>query len=292
MGRNDLGRCGIVAGSYLSTATEVTQAPAAGVNAIAMGATHSLFLDGNGAVWSAGANDHGELGSGNTEPCAVPALVSGLSGVVAVGAGWEFSLAAQGGGTVWAWGKNDYGQFGNGSTDDSTTPVQVSGLSNVIALGGGRDFAVALKSDGTVWAWGRNDRGQLGNGTTTNSTTPDQVSGLSNITAISVAQYGNVVDRGARAFIGKYALALKEDGTVWAWGSNFSGHLGDCTMVARSTPVQVEGLSNITAISAGADHNVAIDGNGRLYSWGANNFGKLGDGDTFTKRFVPAPVTW
>src|SRR6266446_10181 len=129
--------------------------------------------------------------------------------------------SARGQGTVSAWGYNFYGQLGNGTNTDSNTPVQTSGLSGVTAIAGGLFHSLALKSDGTVWAWGYNGVGELGNATFTSNNTPVQVLGpagvgfLTGVTAIAVG--------------GQHSLALKSDGTVWAWGDNDLGQLGNGT---------------------------------------------------------------
>jgi RHS repeat-associated protein len=120
-----------------------------------------------------------------------------------------------------------------------------------------------------VWAWGNNYYGQLGDGTTTNRSTPIQVSGLSGVTAISTSLFGD---------IDGHSLALKSDGTVWAWGLNWEGQLGDGTSTNRRTPVQVSGLSGATAISAGGDHSLARKSDGTAWTWGWNGDGQLGNG--------------
>jgi len=206
--------------------------------------------------------------------------------MLAVGA-WH-SLALKNDGTVWAWGNNDYGQLGNGTTSGSSTtttgdsnttnrsPAQVSGLNDVIAISAGSSHSLALKSDGTVWAWGSNNVGQLGDGTTTDRNRPVQVSGLTNVIAIT---------GGCES----HSLALKSDGTVWAWGYNNFGQLGDGTTTNRSTPVQVSGLSGISAIGAGSGHSVALKSDGTVWAWGHNAYNQLGDGTT-TNRFVPVQV--
>ncbi|MCK9901458.1 RCC1 repeat- and reductase domain-containing protein, partial [Frankia sp. Cpl3] len=126
--------------------------------------------------------------------------------------------------TARAWGANTAGQLGNGSTTASLIPVPVTeltGLDDARAIAGGNESAYALHSDGTVWAWGLNDAGQLGNGTQTNSTVPVQVAGLTGIRAIaaSTSPLGT-------AGVG---YALRRDGTVWAWGLNDAGQLGNGT---------------------------------------------------------------
>jgi alpha-tubulin suppressor-like RCC1 family protein len=193
--------------------------------------------------------------------------VSNLSGVKAIAGGDLYNLALKEDGTVWAWGKNDHGQLGDETTTDRNTPVQVSNapltnappnnafsstqvgvnkLSGVKAIAGGDHHSLALKEDGTVWAWGENDYAQLGNGTNgynTLSKTPVQVSNLGNVTAIAGARWHN--------------LALKTNGTVWAWGENDNSELGDGTTTVRNTPVQVSNLGNVNAIAASGHHSLA-----------------------------------
>jgi alpha-tubulin suppressor-like RCC1 family protein len=152
-----------------------------------------------------------------------------LSGVAKVAAGASFTLALKSDGTVYGWGTNLEGELGNGNKTTSLTPVQ-AGVSNITDLAAGYWLSLALKSDGTVWAWGRNDMGQLGNGTTqalTGISTPAAVSGLSSVTAIHAGV--------------SFGVALKSDGTVWAWGENASGQLGNGTSSNSSTPVRSQG---------------------------------------------------
>jgi alpha-tubulin suppressor-like RCC1 family protein len=178
---------------------------------------------------------------------------------------------------VWAWGENISGQLGDGTTANLSTPVQVSGLSGLQAIAAGGAHSLALKADGTVWAWGDNSYDQLGDGTTfIDRNTPAQVSSLSGVKAIAAG--------------GAYSLALKADGTVWAWGEIISGQLGDGTTANRSTPVQVSGLSGVKAIAAGDVHSLALKADGTVWAWGDNSHDQLGDGTT-TNRNTPVQVS-
>ena len=116
------------------------------------------------------------------------------------------------------------GQLGEGSETNRSTPVQVQGLTGVIAVAAGIGHTVALKQDGTVWAWGSNVFGELGDGTTSSRGTPVQVQGLTGVTAIAASSMA-------------HSVALKQDGTVWTWGHNGYGQLGDGTYVPQGTPV-------------------------------------------------------
>src|SRR3990172_8879010 len=137
-------------------------------------------------------------------------------------------------------GKIDMGAY---EWDGKLTKPTI-GLTGVSALAAGGAHNVALKKDGTVWAWGSNSDGQLGDGTTINRSTPVQISGLTGVSTIAAAY-------------SPHTVALMKDGTVWAWGANRFGNLGDGTTINRSTPVQISELTNISAIAA-ADWNSIV----------------------------------
>jgi alpha-tubulin suppressor-like RCC1 family protein len=242
---------------------------------------HSMALKSNGSVLGWGNNTSGEVGNGvaSTIPVLLPATVKGLgpgSGVVAIAAGGSFSMALKKNGEVLAWGNNKVGELGNGTLKDHPTPTAVSGLgagSGVVAIAAGTSFALALKSNGSVWAWGNDKSGELGNGANTNKTKPVQVSGLgsgSGVTAISAGD--------------SFAVALKSDGSVLAWGNNGSGELGDGNGGSGHTsnsPVNVSGLgsgSGVVQIATGFAHALARTSSGSLYAWGDDHSGQLGDG--------------
>ncbi len=182
-------------------------------------------------------------------------------------------------GTVWAWGRNSEGQLGNNSTTGSEIPVQASGMTQVTAIAAGLEHTVALRNDGTVWAWGCNSYGQLGDNTTgTNRQTAVQVvvdepTGMTPITEVTAIAAGM-----------HYTVALKSDGTVWAWGWNDVGQLGNGTTTASNIPIQVIGLTEITAIAAGESHALALKSDGTVWAWGWNASGQLGDGTTISRN--------
>lgn len=253
------------------------------VKAIAAGGWHSVALKNNGTVWTWGWNTDGQLGDGTVTDRTIPNQVPGLTGITAISAGTYHVLALKNDGTVWAWGDNISGQIGDGTVVDKTSAVQVSGLNNVIKIAAGRFFSLAVKSDGTVWTWGENLYGQLGNGTTTDSHIPVQVNGLTGITSAIVA---------TGAF---HCMAVKNDGTVWAWGRNTYGNLGDGSVTHRSNPVQMLNITDVAGMAAGTNFSLIYKTDGSFWGCGRNASGQLGDGtllqrNTLTQSNYVCPI--
>ena len=155
--------------------------------------------------------------------------------------------------------------------------AQVPGLSNVVAISAGGTHSLALRSDGTVWAWGKNSYGELGyTGCTSPCPTPTQVSGLPGVVAIAVGR--------------NHSLGLASDGTVWTWGLNSVGQLGNATCTYPSpcpTPTQVSGLSSVVAIEGGEGHSLALDSDGDVWAWGYNGTGSPRHG--WLHLYLPNP---
>ena len=273
-GYNGYGRLGD--GSTTDREAPVPVLGLSGVTAVAGGYEHSLALKSDGTVWAWGYNSLGQLGDGTTTERWTPVPVSGLTGVTAIACGWDHSLAVKSDGTVWAWGSNWGGQLGDGTTTDRWSPVQVSDLAGVIAVAAGNAHSLATRSDGSLWAWGSNDAGQLGDGTNgTLHWTPFRIVGLTGVTGIAAGH--------------RYSLALRDDGTVWAWGDNRFGLLGNGTTVDRNRADRIVGLSNVTAIAGGYDHALALQSDGSVWAWGNNGYGQIGDGTT-ANRWIPVQV--
>lgn len=290
-GNNTYGQLGI--GSYNGSLTPVTVTLLSEVAAVAAHGDHSLALTPDGMVHAWGSNAYGQLGDGSTSNSTTPITVtSSLTDVTAIAAGSYHSIAVKGNGTVWTWGRNNWGQLGNNSTSGSYTPIQVSDpndpssyLQGVTAIAGGDGHSLALKSDGSVWAWGYNNGGELGDGTRTERHTPVKVRNpedtgyLSDVVAIAAGD--------------GTSLALKSDGTVWAWGQNWLGAVGNGTTAPNQLlPVQVLGpegvdhLTGVVAIAGGWTHSLALKSDGTVWTWGANGSDQLGDGSQ-DNRTVP-----
>ncbi len=205
-----------------------------------------------------------------------------ITGSIAAGGNHELGLRSDG--TVWSWGRNNNGQLGDGTTIDRSTQVQVltaaGALSGVVEVAAGANYSVALKGDGTVWTWGVNTNGQLGIGTTTKQTKAVQV---------QLATGGVLTEIMAIASGDSYCLAIKQDGTVWAWGLNTNGQLGIGSTTQQTKAVQVTNLTEIAAIAAGASHSLALKSDGTVWSWGLNSKGQLGN-NSVTQQLQPIQV--
>ena len=286
-GRNTLGQLGDNSTADKNTPVKVLNLSF--IVSVAGGDEYAVVAAMDTAIYTWGENNNGQLGNGTVGGFSgVPVKANNGSSVIALAGGYEYAVSLRGDGTVWSWGDDFYGQLGDGTTLDKSVPVQVGGLSNIVAVAAGSYHSIALRSDGTVLSWGRNLYGQLGDNTTVQKTAPVQVLGpggvgmLNNIVAIAAGSY--------------FSLAVRADGTVWAWGYNLSGQLGDNTLVNKSVPVQVLGfggagvLNNIYTVAAGSLHGIALRSDGTVWSWGNNTNGQLGDGST-TNRSTPVQAS-
>lgn len=269
-----------------------------GVAAIAASGLHSVALKSDGTVWAWGNDVSSQPVDNVLAPVQVvgPGGIGTLTDMTAVAAGGYHSMALKSDGTVWTWGWNSYGQLGNNGAVMRYPPVQVAGpggigvLSGVVAIKAGYFHSMALKSDGTVWAWGYGFDGQLGNNRSnvnSGSPVPTQVMGPGGTGALT-----GVIAIASGAF---HSIALKNDGTVWAWGMNISGQLGNNSTTNSSTPVQVLGLggtgllAGVSAIQSGTYHSLALRVDGTVLAWGFNALGSLGNCSTIDSS-VPALV--
>lgn len=169
-------------------------------------------------------------------------------------------------GGLWIWGENAGGKLGDNSIVNKSSPVQtVSGGVNWRQVVGGYTHSAAVKTDGSLWIWGFNYAGQLGRNNTINASSPVQ-------TISSGTSWKDVSAGGA------HTGALKADGTLWMWGLNSNGQLGNNTILNRSSPIQTISAGSVwKKISIGGTHSSAIKTDGTLWLWGNGNAGRLGN---------------
>jgi alpha-tubulin suppressor-like RCC1 family protein len=145
------------------------------------------------------------------------------------------------------------------------------------AVAAGASHTLVATPDGVVYAWGANSNGQLGDGTTTSPrTTPTLIQGLTGIIQLAAGS--------------SHSVALRADGTVWSFGYNGSGQLGDGTNNQKTSPARITTLNGVVAIAAGDSHSLALTSDGRVWTWGANGSGQLGQGST-TQILVPTMIS-
>ena len=250
------------------------QASIGDVRAVSAGGENSMALKTDSTVWAWGLNDKGQFGNGATSgsnPNPTPVQVLSLSGITKISAGWEHCLALDNNGIIWAWGGNYYGQLGDGTTSAKTTPFQVPGLSNIVSIAASEHHSMALENNGKVWVWGYNSNGQIGNGNSglfLKQLTPFNVSSLNSV---------NIIDITAGSYS---SMALASDSTLWVWGRNGDGQLGDNSNIDRLNPVHLTSISGIIDVDTKGFHSIALAADGQVWTWGRNSGGQLGNGST------------
>jgi alpha-tubulin suppressor-like RCC1 family protein len=280
-GLNDFGQLGN--GTTTGSAVPVRVPLPAGTTAtaVAAGCQFSLALTSGGQVLAWGRGSEGQLGNGTTstsQATPVNVLLPAGTTVTAVSAGGDHALALTSRGQVLAWGFNNHGQLGDGTGTGSEVPVPalLPAGTTVTAVSAGAFHSLALTGAGQVLAWGQNASGELGDGTSIDSASPVAV-------ALPAGTTVTAVSAGAA-----HSLALTSTGRVLAWGANDHGQLGDGSTSETESPVVVALPSGVTAtaVSAGADHSLALTAGSQVWAWGANGDGELGDGTT-TDSVVP-----
>lgn len=261
------GRLGDYSSLYVATPSEV------GINNVQQveaGFYHSMALKQDGTVWVWGKNDKGQLGHKQSVNSKVPSQVPGLTNIKFIDSGLEASFALTNDGQLWSWGRNTYGQLGRVTQNDEHIPALIDGLDEIKTIAAGYQHTLVLKKDGTVWAFGQNMSYQTGYPRQLYiQKTPYEVPSLTGI--VSVAAGFN------------YSLALKSDGTVWAWGGNSSGQLGlGYTSTSESAPVQIPNIDNAVAIEAHHTTTFILLKTGEILGFGRNTTYSVGDGSNQT----------
>ena len=261
---------------------------------VSAGSTHTMAIRRDGTLWAWGGQLNGRLGNGETsgnQP--TPVQIGDDRNWALVSAGNTHTVAIRTDGTLWAWGSPADGRLGNGSTSgDQSSPVQIGTDTNWAQVAASEQHNLAIRRDGTLWAWGRNEFGQTGQTfegapqAATNNSSPVQVGSNTNWEFIAAGSVGT-----------NHSIAVRSDGTIWVWGNNARGQVGDGSVFSSHSPMRLgtENWQHISASLQASAHNVAVRADGSLWTWGANFNNRLGDG-TLYERWSPVqiqpPANW
>lgn len=291
-GNNSSGQLGDGTYNGSKTLKDVSDKIGKRIISLANGEKHTLALASDGTVYAWGSGKYGQLGNGtfynvadspSGEP--TPVLVEGaLKGVEvrAIAAGANHSMAIDWDGNVYTWGYGLDGQLGDGifhkhSPYGVATPIKLEFTPRIRAIAAGRRHSLALDVNNNVYAWGHGREGQLGTSTGLYTNKPILVKGISNVTEIAAGA--------------NHSLAIVGDErTVYAWGYNSHGQLGNNSFNNSAVPVQVLFLSGVKAIAGGAWHSLAIGSDDKAYAWGHGAVGQLGDGNYYEMPGWSTPV--
>ena len=246
------------------------------IGLIGLGHYHNAAIKTDGSLWTWGYNNYGCLGLGDTVSRSSPEQIGSLTDWKSVSCKGYFTLATKTDGTLWSWGDNGWYQLGYTNDTDRSSPEQVGSLTDWKSVSCGYTHGMAVKTDGTLWGWGYNTPGCLGVGDAEPYyDSPTQVGSLTDWPMVICGSY--------------HTMVIKDNGTLWSWGSNTLGELGLGDEVDRSSPEQVGSDTDWSYIRGCYYNSAAIKTDGTLWTWGGNEHGGLGHGDV-AHRSSPTQV--
>ncbi|MES2776035.1 MAG: LamG-like jellyroll fold domain-containing protein [Bacteroidota bacterium] len=283
---------------------------------IACGNDHSIGVKSDGTLWTWGLNTYGQLGDGGYTQRNNPVKIGTDTKWVSVSAGYLYTAGLKSDGTIWVWGSNRYGQYGNNS-DYATSPIQSNNDNKWVSIACGQYNMLAIKSDGTLWKWGQ-DPGidavnvlpmQVGTETKWVSVVCGEEHVICSKSDGTVSTWGkdyygqlgdgggsnNKIDPGSITYAPynewininagvNHTMAIRANGTLFAWGLNGDGQLGDGTIINKNNPVQIGTDTKWISLAGGAGHSIGLKSDGTLWAWGKNTNGQLGDNTTVNKN--------
>ena len=271
-GYNPSGQLGDGTNTIRNTPTLVSLPAGRTAVSVSLGGGVSCAILDDGALYCWGGNTYGALGDGTNTARSTPTLVNLPEGrtAVSVSVGGGHSCAILDNSSLYCWGSNSNGQLGDGGANHQYNPTSVNlptGRS-ATSVAAGNSLTCAILDSGQIYCWGLNSYGQFGDGTTTSSSIPISTNLPSGRTAKTL-QLGS-----------SNTCAILDDDSLYCWGSNTHGQIGDGTQISRNTPTSVNLPNGRTAVSVslGGGHSCAILDDFSLYCWGRNNYGQLGDG--------------
>lgn len=250
-------------------------------NQISSGENFSAAIKTDGTLWLWGYDQQSQQGAGTTNiiTWSPHTTIGGGTNWKQVAAGYNHCCAIKTDGTLWGWGWNVHGQLGDGTAADKSSPITTAGGgNNWKQVSSAWSHTAAIKTDGTLWTWGSSSTGALGAGSTLSRSSPGTVAGGgTNWKQVSVSSSTGI------------SAAIKTDGTLWSWGYNANGELGNGTTTNTSSPSTTAGGGTDWKFVSAGRNCCAIKNDGTLWSWGYNGYGAVGDG-TNINRSSPTTV--
>ena len=325
-GANTKGQLGQNSTTYYSSPVQVPGQ----WSKFSMGGWHTWATKTDGTLWSWGDNGSGRLGHNNLTHYSSPTQIPGTTWNNSISASYVNSYAVKTDGTLWAVGSGSQGRGGWGDTNHRSSPTQIGSGTDWSAVTSALYSAWAVKTDGTLWAWGRNNNGSAGQNDTTDYSSPRQVPGTTWTTTMAAGhsrfhaiktdgtlwgmgngEYGQLVINASgnparysspvqipgtwtSVYSSKQAIySIKSDGTLWSWGYNDQGQLGQNNTTKYSSPVQIPGTT-WSKLGAGSENVVAVKTDGTAWGWGRNTAGTLGQNNrtTYSSPVQIPGTTW
>jgi alpha-tubulin suppressor-like RCC1 family protein len=271
-GRNTLGQLGN--GTFTDAVTPTLIQPSKRWKFLTAGRDTTSAIDTNGVLWTWGSNRSNQLGMVGVEAQPTPFQVNEETDWAQIACS-DHTIAIKNDGTLWSWGVDHDGELGN--TSWWPQPMRADHTLKVVSCSSNLDFSAFILEDGSLWTSGINANGQLGIGVS------------SKFLERTAKQVGTTYDWQTVSVGGRHALALKKDGTLWTWGNNDFGQIGNNILSNALSPVAIIPTQKWKKIHAGFNHSVAIADDNTLWAWGDGSYGQLGRGNT-SSSYVPVKI--
>ncbi|WP_432669935.1 T9SS type A sorting domain-containing protein [Flavobacterium sp. SM2513] len=281
-GSNEKGKLGIGTFTLAMSATPL-QVGTSTWKMVSSGTNFTIGIRANGTLWGWGENQSGTVGDGSSIDRAAPVLIDASTNWKMTSSSTFRTLAIKEDGTLWGWGSNSSNRLGfSVGTPASymnvvTVPTQIGAATDWKSVASGFAHTIALKNNNTLWTWGTGNEGQLGNNSTTTSIPYPLQLGTATDWAFIETEFSS-------------CFAIKADATLWIWGLNTSGTLGNGNQTNVLNPTQITTENNWLSLSSSNNATAALKTDGSLYTWGDNLAYQIGDITVDTETVVVSPL--